>query len=315
MNGIKVAENLFLQYIDNNSKLVDPKTLQKKHPFLKDKNYTITKRSKYVGHGYILIEMLSDSFKGMVHTCVNWRKANLSFRLMKTGYKNACCDPFGRTIQDRFLWQKSTLEYFKNLIPVPKVVDYFEANENYHLVTEYVDGQNIVEMVLKAYGEEKMIDKNKQLELLEVYKKILGIIKIMHDEKYVHRDITPMNFVINKKGQVSVIDFELSYSLRSKTPEPPFGLGTFGYMSPEQMCYYVPTYKEDSFSLGCLLAYILTGKHPKPENLEHPSQLRKYLEPLVDHKYLSLIMLCNSPDPNKRPTVQEIIDYINDINL
>ncbi|XBH57541.1 hypothetical protein VPH35_079122 [Triticum aestivum] len=84
--------------------------------------------------------------------------------------------------------------------------------------------------------------------------------KKMHDRHVVHRDIKPANILIGQEGElVKICDFGLAISL-SELP-PYTQAGTAFYLAPEMLLG-----KEDydalvdTWSLGCVMAEMLTGK-------------------------------------------------------
>ena len=104
----------------------------------------------------------------------------------------------------------------------------------------------------------------------------------VHSKGWIHRDVKPDNVLMNKVGEIRLVDFSLSSKEvkgfskmigggRLKTIQ-----GTRTYIAPETIRKEAPTFQTDLYSLGILFFEVLTGKTPfqaaSPEDL-----LRKHL--------------------------------------
>lgn len=87
-----------------------------------------------------------------------------------------------------------------------------------------------------------------------------------------HRDLKPANVLVTAEGVPKLADFNISFSakLEGSSPAAYFG-GSLAYMSPEQLEACNPNHerqpgdldgRSDLYSLGILLAELLTGKLP-----------------------------------------------------
>jgi serine/threonine protein kinase len=236
--------------------------------------------------------------------------------IIKQGNFNMSSDDTGRDICDRLLWQKEIHERLCKTILLPKILDYFEQGKSAYLVMEYIDGRALSDQIKKInYSNTSWfhLPVDTKLQLLSYLSKIIDIIEGFHKQGFIHRDITTVNFLIDKKDNVIPIDVELSYHEPSATPVPPFDLGTVGFMSPEQMNIQVPTTKEDIFSLGALMTEFFTGLYPSKFNIYFPENLYQCIYFFLHDKAIAeMIVGCMHPLPGYRPTLDMVKKTVDD---
>ena len=84
----------------------------------------------------------------------------------------------------------------------------------------------------------------------------------IHAAGVVHRDLKPSNVLLAEDGP-RVIDFGISQAAEStQLTQAGLGLGSPGFMSPEQAAGYEIGPPSDIFSLGAVLAFAATGEGP-----------------------------------------------------
>ncbi|HMH21382.1 MAG TPA: lanthionine synthetase LanC family protein [Puia sp.] len=229
--------------------------------------------------------------------------------LIKEGKSNMWVDEEGRDIQDRLKWQHELYNDLKNDIPIPEIFDLFKKNDDLYLVMQFINGSSLENILLSIYERNSWprLLISKKIGLLNYLLKIIDIIEKLHQKGYIHRDITPTNFLIDKNNRVFMIDLELAYCVSRKKPDPPFKLGTFGFMSREQYERQVPTIKEDIYGLGALMVLFFTGLAPTKFDTKNIIDLRKNLYYFIDSWMLvDTLADCLSNEPHERPTLSII---------
>ncbi|HTR38382.1 MAG TPA: protein kinase [Bryobacteraceae bacterium] len=124
-----------------------------------------------------------------------------------------------------------------------------------YLVMEYVNGTTI-----DAFCDRPGVSTEDRLRL---FLKVCAATQYAHQSLIVHRDLKPANILVNAEGEPKLLDFGIAKvldpagiesartSTRVMTPE---------YASPEQVRGDPITTSTDIYSLGAVLARILTGK-------------------------------------------------------
>jgi Tol biopolymer transport system component len=155
------------------------------------------------------------------------------------------------------------------------IYDIGSADGRDFLAMEYIDGQSLRD-VLDA-------GKLEVRRALDLTAQAASALAAAHEAGIVHRDIKPENLVVNRQGQIKILDFGLAKLVERQTAPllaselatvadtPPGSgartgtgviLGTVAYMSPEQARGQPVDHRTDIFSLGLVLYETLTGNRP-----------------------------------------------------
>jgi serine/threonine-protein kinase len=139
------------------------------------------------------------------------------------------------------------------------VIDRGEADGRQFIVFEYVDGENLKDL----------IDRSGPLPIrraLELAIEIAGGLAFAHEHGIVHRDVKPQNVLLNGDGGAKVTDFGIARSLDAQRGVTQTGtvLGTSNYISPEQAGSKPVGPFTDVYALGVVLYELLTGQVPFP---------------------------------------------------
>ncbi|WMT81571.1 Stk1 family PASTA domain-containing Ser/Thr kinase [Terrisporobacter mayombei] len=126
-----------------------------------------------------------------------------------------------------------------------------------YIVMEYVDGQNLKE-IIKSEGT---LDEYTALDITKQIAKALGA---AHKKGVIHRDIKPHNILISSEGRnVKVADFGIAKAATNSTMTNIGSIiGSVHYFSPEQAKGKSVKNNADLYSLGIVLYEMLLGKVP-----------------------------------------------------
>lgn len=184
-----------------------------------------------------------------------------------------------------------------------------------YLVTEFIDGLNLSQLA-RAVPVGPYPRTADACEVVRVA--ALGLAHA-HSQGVTHRDIKPSNLMIDRRGQVKILDFGLVHlegwqdeALELTTVGQL--LGTLDYMAPEQADKATAVdHRSDVYALGATLFRLLCGRAPYAASL-YQSPLEKLrllamtqppqvltLRPDLDPQLAALIDQTLSRDPAQRP--------------
>ena len=278
---------------------------------------TLPREPKILNHIYKTLKTLKSDVRGNVYTGI-YIKSLLSIKrcVIKQGKKNMSSDLYGRDMRERLAWQAQMHRSLAGLIPVPQIYDLFIENGDNYMVIEHIPGCSLYERLLELnynFQSWANLAPGVRSTILEYLSSILSAVQRLHDTGYVHRDLAPGNFMLDDQDRVRLIDIELMFSLRDAQPDPPFDLGTPGFMSPEQLAIITPTTKEDIYGLGGLMIVLFTGLSPLRFDVSDPTRLQKNLNYFIaDDKLTALVTSCLSLEPSARPDVVDIIQGVDE---
>lgn len=150
------------------------------------------------------------------------------------------------------------LEVLGNHDQVPRLLAYFEENQEFYLVQEFIDGLTLgSELIQGQPWSEKQV--------IALLKDVLTVLEFVHGNNVIHRDIKPDNIIRRKlDNKLVLVDFGAVKQVRGQmvTNSGAFGwtvcIGTEGYRPPEQAAGR-PRLNSDLYALGMIAIQALTG--------------------------------------------------------
>ncbi len=210
--------------------------------------------------------------------------------------------PMARELFER---EARTLGKIGNHPQVPRLLDYFDEQQQFYLVQEYISGSTLQQEIKRS-------GPLSEAGVKQFLSELLPLLQYIHSQQVIHRDIKPANLIRREQDRKLVlIDFGAvknqvnapTASNSDQTALTNFAIGTPGFAPPEQMALR-PVYASDIYAVGVTCIYLLTGKSPKDldynpstgemvwQKYVHVSDhfaevLKKMLEASVRHRYQS----------------------------
>ena len=153
----------------------------------------------------------------------------------------------------------------------PNIVSIFdlgEANGNYFIAMEFIDGPSLRAVHKTAEGRGEFLPIP---EICKIISMAAGGLQYAHDLAdtdgsplgLVHRDISPDNILVHRNGAAKVVDFGIAKAANSASQTRTGTLkGKVAYMPPEQLRGEPLDRRTDVFALGVVLYELLAGKRP-----------------------------------------------------
>lgn len=187
---------------------------------------------------------------------------------------------------------------------------FLEKKNRLNIVMDYADGGDL-QVKIKQHA--KLSKYFNEIQILDWFTQTCLAIKHIHDRKILHRDIKSQNIFLTKNGLVKLGDFGIAKCLDLTMDKVKTIVGTPYYLSPELISNKPYSFKNDIWSLGVLLYEMCCLKMPfEAQNLPLLSLkiCRGQFNPIprIYSKEMSvLVSWCLNLDPNKRPTIKEIL--------
>ncbi len=185
---------------------------------------------------------------------------------------------------------------------VCRVYDVGEADGMPYISMEYVDGEDLSSLLQR-------IGRLPSDKALEIARRICAGVAAAHDKGVIHRDLKPANIMLDRRGNVVIMDFGLA-AVADQLRGAEARSGTPAYMAPEQLRGEQVTAKSDIYALGMVLYEIFTGKRAyEAATLAELIRLQEHahitsmtsIAAEIDPAIEKAIRRCLDPQPEKRP--------------
>jgi serine/threonine protein kinase len=232
--------------------------------------------------------------------------------------RRVCIKELFRDVDVRMLEQEYLALSRMSHPNIVRVLQLAPHGEPPYMVTEYVEGVNILEHAAGLARDEQTIAR--------LIRPVFDALATLHAKEIIHRDIKPENILVSKQtGEPVVIDLGLAVVDRVDhegrlTAEGLRIYGTPAYMSPEQMSGEKLKPACDVYALG-VVTYELVTRHcpfPSSQRGAWDAKMRATSGLSVPDRFWrprwrtirGVIRECTDPDRAKRPSAAAVRDRL-----
>ncbi|MCB9614249.1 MAG: serine/threonine protein kinase [Sandaracinus sp.] len=198
---------------------------------------------------------------------------------------------------------------------IVSVTDIGAADGTFFIVMEYVEGANLKKIIETLRQQGRPFPFKEAVYICMEACRGLSFAHELEDDagkllNIVHRDVSPPNILISKRGEVKVTDFGLAKaSTQLEKTDPGVVKGKFSYLAPEAAQGENVDARADLFAMGIVLWEMLAGRRlflgetdyqtvKLVQQAQVPSLSR--LNPEVDAEFEQVLAKALARDPRER---------------
>lgn len=137
---------------------------------------------------------------------------------------------------------------------VPRLVECLRSGDELSVVTEFIDGRTLGELVRDMGASERLATGIMPALCDAVFE-----LHTLLDPPLIHRDLKPSNVIVRSDGRPFVIDFGIARAWDGKADADTVRFGTRAYAPPEQFGFGQTDARSDVYALGKLALFCATG--------------------------------------------------------
>ena len=151
----------------------------------------------------------------------------------------------------------------------PKIAQVLELGtieQQLYIAMEFVDGADVLAILRSLAIRKQALPAQLAVHIAAEVLDALDYAHMAKDESgrllgIVHRDISPSNVLVSRRGDVKLADFGIAHAVeRQQKTQAGTLKGKYGYMSPEQVVGAELDGRSDLFSVGIVLTEMLMGR-------------------------------------------------------
>lgn len=167
-----------------------------------------------------------------------------------------------RQVRRMFYAEADTLEKLGRHDQIPQLLAYFEEQNEFYLVQEFIQGHPLSDEISGG-------NRLPEAQVIELVEDVSRVLDFVHQQGVIHRDLKPENLMRRDRDQKLVlIDFGavktiVETSIADTAPQTQMSVPVYtsGYAASEQ-CLGKPRFNSDLYSLGMIAIQALTGVRP-----------------------------------------------------
>ena len=226
-------------------------------------------REKLLGGRYQVVQVLAFGGFGQTYVAKDMHRPGTPECVVKHLQPASANSGFIQNARRLFQTEAEILEQLGNHNQIPRLLAYFEENQEFYLVQDFIQGHTL-------RAELQPGERWSENQVYQLLQEVLGILVFVHSHGVIHRDIKPDNIIRRAEdGKIVLVDFgsvkqawtqvitapEQSNSVLAHQPSPTIAIGTPGYMPTEQGRGR-PQPNSDIYALGMIAIQALTGVTP-----------------------------------------------------
>jgi serine/threonine-protein kinase len=265
---------------------------------------------------YKIKRIIGQGGMGNIYLAEDIRLKGRLCALKEVEHDKSLSKTLNKQAQNQFL-QEATILARLDHPNLPKVSDYFSIIDRDYLVMDYVPGDDLRTLMLKAKHQEKFL---KEKEVRSWANQLADALIYLHTQNppILHRDIKPSNLKLTPSGLLKLVDFGLV-----KVMAP--GEMTITIIQGQGTALYTPLeqyggdsthtdIRSDIYSFGATLYHLLTNTPPsdarerfiRPESMKPPH----LINPAISHQIERAILWAMNLHPDERPqSMMQFKDY------
>ncbi|OUC14966.1 MAG: hypothetical protein B0A82_09265 [Alkalinema sp. CACIAM 70d] len=218
-------------------------------------------QGKKLGGRYKVIQILGSGGFGETYVAEDTQRPGTPRCVVKQLHPTSDTPRHLRLARRLFKREAEALEQLGSHDQIPRLLAYFEEDNEFYLVQEMIVGRPL--------SEEFALGRHfPETKVVSMVRELLQILSFVHQHGVIHRDIKPSNIIQREAdGKLVLIDFGAAKAIQTglqeneRASDLTVGIGTQGYMPPEQ-CTGNPRINSDLYAVGMLAIQALTGRPP-----------------------------------------------------